>query len=474
MKQLLLLGMLLCQIAANAQPSDAYLYYGMSMEKLPALTVAVVKSGHLVYNRNLGKVNVPNNTLNTREHIFLMSSVSNMMIATAVMQLREKGLLKLEDNVNKYLPFSLVHPSHPNDTITIKMLLTHTASIKDDWTTLLPLYVDGDSPIPFDTFIYRYYHPSGAYYSAANNFYPDTPGKHWDYCNSSINLAAYIVQRITGDKFSHYCDTAIFQKLCMKNTSYFLSGIQDTNLIARPYSWDGSKYVDNGLYGIPDYPAGQLRSNIIAMSRFMTMYMQHGIYEGVRILQDTTVTSMMMPQTPSLWTQTSSLVYQGIGLYSRIIGGDTLWGQEGRIYGTVVALYFNDRTETGLIAYGNSEGTVNPAQLFDTLYKYGLTVTPTAKDTFPGCNEITSIENTNLSDDIVIYPNPAVHHIYVRTPAAGTIHITNMQGRIAGKFMLQKGVNNIDLAAISTGLYIAHVYSEEGSLLTTRKIVLLD
>ena len=63
------------------------------------------------------------------------------------MQLWEDGLFELDDPVNDYLTFDVMHPDHPETEITIRHLLTHTSSIKDNWDIMDPLYVNGDSPI---------------------------------------------------------------------------------------------------------------------------------------------------------------------------------------------------------------------------------------------------------------------------------------------------------------------------------------
>jgi CubicO group peptidase (beta-lactamase class C family) len=42
----------------------------------------------------------------------------------AMLQPRERGLLNIDDDINRYLPFSVRHPAYPGTPITIRMLLT--------------------------------------------------------------------------------------------------------------------------------------------------------------------------------------------------------------------------------------------------------------------------------------------------------------------------------------------------------------
>lgn len=475
MKQLLLVAILLLQLnGIHAQPSDSYLQGKLDNEKIPGATMAIIKDGYWIYDRSFGKADIAKNKAVSRHKLFALSSASNAMITTAVMQLWEKGKLNIDNNISNYLPFQIINPFYPTDSITLKMLLTHTAAIKDNWATMNALTVTGDCPVALDSFARNYFKQGGIYYNATGNFYNEQPGTKWYLSNMSMVLAAYVIEHITGDAFSHYCDTAMLDKLCMKNSFYKLSDIQDTNIIARPYSWDGSKYSDVGLYGCPGYPAIMLRSNLADLSRFMKMYMQYGRYEGSRILDSTTVVYMMQQYTPSLFSQTQALLYQGIGFYTRVAGnGDVIWGQEGSMPGGSAAMYFNYTTKTGVIMLMNGIGINNPLMIMDTLYKYGITVTPDAKDTFPDCNESTFVTTVKEREqEIVLFPNPSAGDIHIHVQEQLNMVLTDMQGRVKKKGALQKGGNHVLLNdVLQQGIYFVHLYNEQGALVATRKLV---
>ena len=71
--------------------------------------------------------------------MFILSSVSKTVTATALMQLYERGLFELNDDIDAYLPFEVNHPNYPSASISFKMLLTHTSGIKDNWG-VMPYY----------------------------------------------------------------------------------------------------------------------------------------------------------------------------------------------------------------------------------------------------------------------------------------------------------------------------------------------
>lgn len=60
-----------------------------------------------------------------------MHQVTKLVGAIAAMKLHELNLVDLDANVSRYLPFVLAHPQFPDTPITLRMLMEHTAGIKD-------------------------------------------------------------------------------------------------------------------------------------------------------------------------------------------------------------------------------------------------------------------------------------------------------------------------------------------------------
>ena len=77
--------------------------------------------------------------------MYILSSISKTITATALMQLYEDNQFMLDDDIDDYLQFNVNHPDFPFVPITLKMLLSHTSGIKDNWN-VMPYY-DGDSPL---------------------------------------------------------------------------------------------------------------------------------------------------------------------------------------------------------------------------------------------------------------------------------------------------------------------------------------
>ena len=150
----------------------------MAAGRLPGLSAAVVRGGEVVWSHAWGMANIAAGRRVTPDTLFMLASVSKTVVATAVLQAIEDGLFELDTLANDVLPFPVRHPVHPDRPITVRQLLTHTSSIRDNWNLLTASYVAEDSAMELRTFLRRYLSPGGADF-APNNIYAFGPGRSY-------------------------------------------------------------------------------------------------------------------------------------------------------------------------------------------------------------------------------------------------------------------------------------------------------
>ena len=220
----------------------------------------------------------------TPDTLFMLASVSKTVVATAVLQAIEDGLFELDTLANDVLPFPVRHPVHPDRPITVRQLLTHTSSIRDNWNLLTASYVAGDSAMELRTFLRRYLSPGGADF-APNNFYAFGPGRSYRYANVGVDLAAFLMEAAAGIGFDTWCERRIFAPRGMDRAEWHLAGLPRRE-IAMPYTWAGNEnaYVPTGHYGYPDYPDGALRTTAPQLARHLGMLLGGGSWRGHRLL----------------------------------------------------------------------------------------------------------------------------------------------------------------------------------------------
>ena len=337
---------------------DSIIIAHMNTYHIPGLTALInTKEDGIIWKRNYGYANVGLQRSIEDSTLFFIASISKTIVATAIMQFWEADSFDLDDDINDYLDnFQVINPYFPNDTITFRMLMLHTSSIHDTWSILSPLGIcDEDSPIPLDSFLVNYLTPGGVFYSSANYNYNHAPSdNYWDYSNVGVALLAYIVEKFSGISFDQYCRENIFNPLEMEKTTWFLAGL-DTTTLATQYKWIGGQYVPQCHQGWPLWPVGFLKTNKIELEHFLRSYMNWGKYNGVTILDSTTIDLMLSDHlgfpVPG-YNDVQGLIWYQYGRINNVWPWP--WGHEGGwTLGTRTAMLFQQYENWGVIYFMN-------------------------------------------------------------------------------------------------------------------------
>ena len=383
----------------------------MATHLIPGLSISVVKDENIVWERYFGYSNIENETAVNESTMFILSSVSKTVTATALMQLFEDGLFSLDDNINSYLPFNVNHPDYPLTPITFKMLLSHTSGIKDQWG-VMPYY-DGDSVLELGYYLEQYLTPQGEFYSANGCFSDSQPGTNYIYSNNGAALIGYLVERLSNQPFNEYCNENIFEPLNMNNAAWLLSEIDDLNQIAMPYQlsagsgdtcyeigcgiYDQSNpcfcdsecvYYDDccsdynevcgedgsgssGIqlsplyhYGYSDYPSGQLRTTSNNLGKFVSAYINDGVYNGTRILEEETIELIKTVQYPNINSQ------QGLIWYYKNGNAQTLFGHNGGDLGSLTEMFISYLNNIGVVVLSNSSNYNAIIQIENAVFEF--------------------------------------------------------------------------------------------------------
>ncbi|MDC1051025.1 serine hydrolase, partial [Candidatus Marinimicrobia bacterium] len=354
----------------------------METHLIPGLSFSIVKDNSIVWEKQLGYANIINNILVDENTMFILSSISKIVTATALMQLYEDGLFDLDDDIDNYLPFNVNHPDYPFVPITFKMLLTHSSGIQDNWNVMT--YYDGDSQLELSYYLDQYFTPDGEFYSSNLNFTNFLPGTNYTYSNNGAALIGLLIEEISSQSFNDYCNDNIFEPLSMDNAFWFLSEIDDLNQVASPYQVTGgtgnscyiigcgiydennscfcdSSCIDYGdccfdyeeicgedgtgsnlgnlteyeNYGYSDYPSGQLRITSNNLAKFMSAYMNDGMYNEVRILDSETIELIKTIHFPVVNSM------QGLMWYYKNENERTLFGHNGGDIGSSTEMFIS-------------------------------------------------------------------------------------------------------------------------------------
>jgi CubicO group peptidase (beta-lactamase class C family) len=166
--------------------------------------ILVAEKGKIVYQNGFGYADFANKTFNTVNSRFNLASISKTFTSVAVLQLKEKKKLKLEDAFVKYFPdFSF-------PTITIRNLLSHTSGLPD-----LELYESVVNAKPDSIIRNQAIIPILKSWNQKLYF---QPGDKWKYCNTNYALLALLVEKVSKMSFATYIKKNIFEPANMPDT----------------------------------------------------------------------------------------------------------------------------------------------------------------------------------------------------------------------------------------------------------------
>ena len=335
---------------------DEFITSQMEENHISGLAVSVVVGDSIVYTIEQGLANREDNIEVADSTLFLTYSVSKMFTGLSLMQQYDKGLFGLDDDVDDYLPFDVVHPQYPNVPITFRMLMTHSAGIDEPWSLTSSLMTQGyDTQISLQYFMKNFFTPGGEYYSTSH-FSNFEPGTQFIYSNVGATLAGYLTEVISGVPFNQYCKDSLLIPMGMDNSSFLLADINIDNL-ARPYEYNGPSYIPLGHISNATLPAGFLRTSNKQMANFVKTLVNKGNFEGTQIISESTYDTI-----------TSSQIFpnQHIGLFMGFDPAFEVWGHSGGLSGLKTLVYYHKEEKWGFNLLTN--GDADNVEFYNIVY----------------------------------------------------------------------------------------------------------
>jgi len=169
--------------------------------------IVVVENGNIVYKNSFGYADFANQKTNTDASLFPLASISKTFTAIAVLQLKEKSKIKLDD------PFAKYFKDFPYPGITIRQLLSHTSGLPD----MEALFDSLITKQPDKIFTNADIIPALIIYKKSKSL-PFQTGEKWGYSNVGYQLLALLIEKISRIPFAEYMKRNIFIPAGMANT----------------------------------------------------------------------------------------------------------------------------------------------------------------------------------------------------------------------------------------------------------------
>lgn len=274
---------------------------------LASLSVLALRGGRPVYQAQFGQRSIAANLPVSADTLYRIASVSKLVTTLGVLRLVEAGKLDLDADVSSYLGFSLRNPHFASRAITLRSLMTHTSSLRDD----------GGYSWPLSTSLANAIKPVMWASNAG-------PGDYFTYCNLGWGIIGTIMEAATGERFDLLMRRLVLAPLGVRG-AYNLAALGTDN-VATLYRkrtvdtevWDaagpwivqaddvttppappaGIDAYRPGSNATPFSPTGGLRISAAGLGTIMQMLIAGGMHQGQRLLQASSVELMFTRQ----WT----------------------------------------------------------------------------------------------------------------------------------------------------------------------------
>jgi CubicO group peptidase (beta-lactamase class C family) len=168
-------------------------------------SVLVARDGKVILSKGYGSANLEWDVPNSPTAKFRLGSITKQFTAACILLLEERGKLKVEDPVKKYMP----DPPAAWDQVTIFHLLTHTSGIPS-----FTGFPDYSSTEAFATT------PEKLVARFRDKPLEFQPGEKWNYSNSGYVLLGYLIEKISQQSYRQFVQENIFNPLGMKDSGY--------------------------------------------------------------------------------------------------------------------------------------------------------------------------------------------------------------------------------------------------------------
>jgi CubicO group peptidase (beta-lactamase class C family) len=168
-------------------------------------SVLVARDGKVILSKGYGSANLEWEVPNSPSAKFRLGSITKQFTAACILLLEERGKLKVEDPVKKYMPDA---PA-AWDKVTIFHLLTHTSGIPS-FTGFPDYHSTEATPTTPEQLVARFRDKPLEF----------QPGEKWNYSNSGYVLLGYLIEKISQQSYSQFVQENIFNPLGMKDSGY--------------------------------------------------------------------------------------------------------------------------------------------------------------------------------------------------------------------------------------------------------------
>ncbi len=388
---------------------DYWLNAQRDFDKLPGMSVAIVLDQDIIFKKGYGYADVANKISMKPETIGSICSISKLFTSVGVMQLWEKGKLRLDDSLTALLPEYKINQLFSESVpITVRSMLTHSSGLTRDvgegWNGPNFNFVTTDE-LKMTLLNLQTLYPSSTY---------------WQYSNLAMSLLGEIVASKSGTTYKNYVEENILKPMNLSNTHPYLP--ENSWKIGEMAKGYGGINRQGERKLLPFFnpnaltPAAGFSSNVIDLAKFAAWQLRLLSNSKAEILKPSTLKEMQRIQ----WTSLDKRITWGLGFYIQFHTSDiTTVGHDGGCPGYVSSVMIDPKKKIGVTLLINAAVDVYKYsdQIFTLLNKEFAEDTTTKKVDFSEYEG--RYDGSDWGGEVIIVPvKGKLIMMYVPTSAA--------------------------------------------------------
>jgi CubicO group peptidase (beta-lactamase class C family) len=263
----------------------------MESDNIVGVSTAILINDSVILKKGFGYADKDSKIPMTENTVVNIASATKTFTALAIMQLQEKGLLDINQPLNKYLPqFHPLTTGENLDNVTIKSVITHSSGIQTDVLKSSDLSSG------------KYTDVLG-FINESHILYP--PGLVESYSSSGYNILGHLIKQVSGLDYPEYIHKNVFIPIGMDNSGFLMDSLKGRTMV---YS-GGESIHDYGFSGIA---SGGIYTNINDLIKYAKELMH--AYNGINssLINTSTIQEMFALQTGNVIIESNK---KGLGWF---------------------------------------------------------------------------------------------------------------------------------------------------------------